>query len=148
MKEPRSISPFPMHTIIHPLKSASSRNRQPGIVDDHKFLRSPHYECVEHNQLIEITAFVPGVDAAGIEIVACGPDLTITAKKSRFVRVNFQSLHLESAQRDYRLVLRLGNGLDFESISAEIREGVLTVRIPKKEKRSFAGSHLPLSRVA
>lgn len=137
-----------MHTIIHPIKSTRSRNSQPGLLDDHKFLRSPHYECVERNQAVEITTFVPGVDAAGIEIVACGPDLTITAKKARFVRVNFQSLHLEIAQRDYRLVLRLGNGLDFEHISAEIRDGILTLRIPKKETGSNTGSHLALSRVA
>lgn len=137
-----------MHTIIHPLKSARSRNCQPGIVDDPKFVRSPHYECVERDHAVEITAFVPGVDATGIEVVACGPDLTITARKARFVRVNFQSLHLESAQRDYRLVLRLGNSLDFDNIAAEIREGVLTLRIPKKETRAFARTHPALSRVA
>lgn len=137
-----------MHTIIHPLKYAHSRNRQPGIVDDPKFVRSPHYECVDRDHEIEITAFVPGVDAAGIEIVTSGPDLIVTARKARFVRVNFQSLHLESAQRDYRLVLRLGNGLDFDSIAAEIREGVLTLRIPKKETRTMHRTHAALSRVA
>jgi hypothetical protein len=47
-----------------------------------------------------------------VEIEAHGPDLVITAHKTRFVRVNWQSLNLEGSQRDYRLRLRLGVGFD------------------------------------
>jgi len=117
-------------------------------VDDQKHLRTPHYECQDRDNAVEITAFVPGVEAPGVEIAASGPDLMITARKSRFVRVNFQSLHLENAQRDYRLVLRLGNGLAFGDLAAEIRDGILTLRIPKKDIQPLAGNPLALSQVA
>jgi HSP20 family molecular chaperone IbpA len=48
------------------------------------------------------------------------------------VRVNWQALHLEHAQRDYRLSLRLGRGLAYEHLEAEITQGVLTLRLPKR----------------
>ena len=137
-----------MHTIIHTRNSDRSRSSLFGNVDDQKSFRSPHYECVEHAHDVEVLVFVPGVDATGVEITSPGPDLVVTARKSHFVRVNFQSLHLESAQRDYRLVLRLGNSLDFAGTLAEIRDGMLTVRIPKREARSSELTSLALSQVA
>jgi HSP20 family molecular chaperone IbpA len=46
--------------------------------------------------------------------------------------VNWQSLHLEGAQRDYQLRLRLGLGFNYPAMQAEMHEGVLTVRLPKR----------------
>ncbi len=94
--------------------------------------RQPNYDCKEQRDAMKLTVYVPGVEAAGVEIEARGADLTITARKSHFVRVNWQALHLETAQRDYQLRLRLGNGFDYASTQAEIRQGVLTVTLPKR----------------
>jgi HSP20 family molecular chaperone IbpA len=80
-----------------------------------------------------VVVYVPGVDGKGVEIEGRGPDLIITARKPHFVRVNWQALHLEGSQRDYRLRLRLGLGFDFPEMQAEIHEGVLTVTLPKRE---------------
>jgi HSP20 family molecular chaperone IbpA len=90
---------------------------------------------------MQIVVYVPGVDASGIEIEGRGADLTITAQKSHFVRVNFGALHLESVQRDYLLRLRLGTGFDYANMAAEIVGGVLTIQLPKRahpELRSAA----------
>jgi HSP20 family molecular chaperone IbpA len=81
---------------------------------------------------MKLVVYVPGVDASMVEIEGRGADLTVTAKKARFVRVNFDSLHLEGAQRDYRLRLRLGTGFDFAAMAAEISNGVLTITLPKR----------------
>jgi HSP20 family molecular chaperone IbpA len=81
---------------------------------------------------MKLIVYVPGVDASGVEIEGRGADLTVTAKKARFVRVNFNALHLEGAQRDYRLRLRLGAGFDYASMQAEIAHGVLTITLPKR----------------
>ena len=94
--------------------------------------RQPAYECQEHVDAMKLVVYVPGVDASGVEIEGRGADLTVTAKKARFVRVNFNGLHLESAQRDYRLRLRLGTGFDYAAMEAEIAHGVLTVTLPKR----------------
>jgi HSP20 family molecular chaperone IbpA len=92
-----------------------------------------------------LSVYVPGADAAGVDIEAIGPDLIITARKSHFVRVNWQSLHLEGAQRDYQLRLRLGLGFNYPAMQAEMHEGVLTLRLPK---RAIAMAETALRHVA
>lgn len=120
-----------MHTILAPLNSA--RSRRPAGTSPASF-RQPHYDCTEVGDAVRLAVYVPGVDASGVEITTHGPDLTVTARKSHFVRVNWQALHLENAQRDYRLKLRLGRGLVYEDLTAELRDGVLTLLVPKKSR--------------
>ncbi len=122
-----------MHTtIIHPLKSPSRLRRtrvsQPAAVDH----RKPHYEMSEHAEHLDLVVYVPGVDSAGVDLSFDGPDLLLTARKAQFVRVNWSALHLESAQRDYELTLRLGSGVDFDGLEATLQGGVLTIKLPKK----------------
>jgi HSP20 family molecular chaperone IbpA len=87
---------------------------------------------------VKLVVYVPGVAAAGIEIEARGPDLTVTARKAHYVRVNWEALHLERAQRDYQLRLRLGHGLDYAALQAELHEGVLTLSLPKHQPAGVA----------
>lgn len=81
---------------------------------------------------MKLTVYVPGVEASGIELEVRGPDLTITARKPQVVRMNWQALHLEGVQRDYRLRLRLGHGLDYRALHAELHDGVLSLVLPKQ----------------
>jgi HSP20 family molecular chaperone IbpA len=53
--------------------------------------------------------------------------------------VNWQALHLEGSQRDYRLRLRLGLGFDYARMRADFRDGVLTLSIPKRQADAVAG---------
>ena len=119
-----------MHTIIDNLPS----NRRSKAVPRASLsaFRQPAYDCQEHGDTMRLVVYVPGVDASTVEIEGRGADLTITARKARFIRVNFDALHLEPAQRDYRLRLRLGNGFDFAAMEAEIAHGVLTIILPKR----------------
>jgi HSP20 family molecular chaperone IbpA len=95
-------------------------------------VRQPHFECSDLPQAVQISVFVPGVEPADVEITTRGPDLIVQARKPHPVRVNFNALHLEAAQRDYELKLRLGLGLDFDALRADIRDGVLSIVVPKK----------------
>ena len=108
--------------------------------------RQPNYDCRELPDAINIVVYVPGVGASGVEVESRGPDLVITALKTRFVRVNWQALNLEGSQRDYRLRLRLGLGFDFSQMQAGISDGVLTLSVPKRQD-SLAPAHR-LGRVA
>ncbi len=119
-----------MHTIIHPSRT-QSRNRLADPASVAEF-RQPSYDCREHPDAVKLVVYVPGVDAAGVEIEARGADLVVTARKAHFVRVNWSALHLEGSQRDYRLRLRLGTTFDYEAMQAEMHEGVLTVTLPKR----------------
>ena len=108
--------------------------------------RQPSYDCRELADAVNIVVYVPGVGASGVEIEARGPDVLVTAHKTRFVRVNWQALNLEGSQRDYRLRLRLGLGFNFSQMHAEIHDGVLTLSVPKSQA-SLAPAHR-LGRVA
>ena len=123
-----------MNTVISTLPT-NSRSKALARTSTAVF-RQPAYDCQEHGDVMKLTVYVPGVDASGVEIEGRGPDLTVTARKARFVRVNFTPLHLESAQRDYRLRLRLGTGFDYAAMQAEIAHGVLTITLPKRARDS------------
>ena len=117
-----------MHTIIHPLKPASRSHRSVVSVN----FRNPHYDCEQQADALKLAVYVPGVEAAGVEISLRGPDLIVTARKTHFVRINWHALHLEGAQRDYQLCLRVGHGFDPDGLSAELTDGVLSVSLPRK----------------
>ena len=119
-----------MHTNISSLPT-NRRSQAPAHLS-HVAFREPSYDCQEHRDTRKVVVYVPGVSATGVEIEGRGADLTVTAKKPHVVRVNFSALHLEGAQRDYRLRLRLGTGFDYAAMEAEIAHGVLTITLPKR----------------
>lgn len=131
-----------MHTIINP-PSSRIRSSAKAAASVAAF-RQPAYDCHEQGDTMKLVVYIPGVAAAGVEIEGCGADLTVTARKPQVVRVNWKMLHLESAQRDYRLRLRLGTGYDYAAMQAEISHGVLTVTLPKCPAEAIA----PVRRVA
>lgn len=116
-----------MHTIIPTLSRSSTDENNTG-----KSSRQPRYEITEHAQLLKLDVFVPGVDPSHVEITTRGPDMVIIARKPHPVRINFSALHLESAQRDYELKLRLGHGFDFDALRADMRGGILSISVPKR----------------
>jgi HSP20 family protein len=121
--------------------STSSRHRNAFKAPNASF-RQPSYDCRELPDAVSIVVYVPGVGSSGVEIEAYGPDLVITAHKTRFVRVNWQALNLEGSQRDYRLRLRLGLGFDYSQMEAAIADGVLTLTVPKRQPELAAANRL------
>jgi len=117
-----------MHNII---RSLDSRQPSPAFARSDAF-RRPHYDCREQMDALKLIVYIPGVDPAGVDLEVRGPDLIVTATKSHLLRANWRALHLEQAQRDYRLRLRLGFSLDYDALEAELREGILTITVPKK----------------
>lgn len=115
-----------MHTIIHRLNHSRFPSAEP-----RQAFRSPHYDCMDLASALKLVVYVPGVDASGVDITTQGPDLFVTARKTHHVRTNWQALHLESAQRDYQLRLRLGVSFEYEALQASVARGVLTIVLPK-----------------
>lgn len=118
-----------MHTMIH-------TNTANDTASSHRIakfaFRNPHYDCQNDDDSMKLTVYIPGVVASGVDITMRGPDLTITARKERFVRPNWNGLQLERAQRDYLLRLRIGYGYDPATMKAEIDNGVLTLKLPRR----------------
>ena len=106
-------------------------SRQLANAEPKPSFRLPHFACTGLPQALELKVFVPSVDAAGVDIATHGPDLIVTARRSRHRSVNWPALQPTRAQRDYQLKLRLGYGYDFAGLRAELSAGVLTLRLPK-----------------
>lgn len=118
-----------MNTMTAALTNTS---RRPSPSKTPQAFRRPNFDCRDLPDELRLVIYVPGTSAPGLEIEARGPDLTVTARKSHFVRPNWTSLHLEAVQRDYRLKLRLGHGFAYPDMRAEIGDGILTLSIPKR----------------
>lgn len=126
-----------MPTLIHPAPS-----RPPEAAAPTSF-RHPHYDCQDLPHALKLTVYVPGVDRHGVEIASRGPDLVVTARKAHHVRVNWQALHLEGSQLDYRLRLRLGRGFEFDDLRATLHDGVLVLTLPKRPAATAISSSRP-----
>ncbi|MFM1852024.1 MAG: hypothetical protein RIS54_1708 [Verrucomicrobiota bacterium] len=135
-----------MHTIIH--SSTAKRSRRSARHSHQSEFRQPNYDLREQPDAVKLTLYTPGVSPASIEIEVSGPDLIVTARKPQVVRVNWSALNLESAQRDYRLRLRLGFGLDYAGLHAEFHAGVLTLILPKRQPAAPSASALGIRHVA
>ncbi len=95
---------------------------------------------------MRIIVYVPGVETSGIEIRSQETDLTVIARKSHILRRNWRALHLERAQRDYLLHLRLGQNLDQSRLRANLDDSLLTIEIPTRIRASNQNGSTPLMR--
>ena len=93
--------------------------------------RTPQFECETLPDALKLVVYLPEIDINEVEITTRGADLSVKAVKRHHVRPNWQALHLEAAQRDYLLNLRLGRSLNLNALQAELRGDVLTITIPK-----------------
>ena len=120
-----------MNTINHTSVTRRQPSADESIVQSTsgKF-RVPLFDSESHPHALELKIYVPGVTVRGIEIALRGTDLFVTARKSQVVRANWKSLHLEAAQHDYGLQLRLGALVDLSALAAEFSDGVLNITIP------------------
>ena len=77
---------------------------------------------------------VPGVSADGIDIDLDRNVLTVSAERPGSREADDQAYILERAKGRFQRQVHLGDGLDSAAISADYRDGVLTLRIPVSER--------------
>ncbi|MBA3848552.1 MAG: heat-shock protein Hsp20 [Opitutus sp.] len=118
---------------MHPTIIPALSRRQSDETDASPRVRQPHFECRDLAPALQLDVYVPGVEAGDVEITTRGPDLVVRARKPQRVRPNWRALHLEAAQHDYELKLRLGLGFEFTALHADMRDGVLHIVVPKRQ---------------
>ncbi|MCG3136963.1 MAG: hypothetical protein HJJLKODD_00804 [Phycisphaerae bacterium] len=94
-------------------------------------LYTPRVDIVEQAEQLLLIADLPGVRAADVEIKYEKGELAIhghvaerLSDQSRFVR-------REYGVGDFHRTFQIGEGIDTQQIEAEMRDGVLTVALPK-----------------
>lgn len=94
---------------------------------------TPAVDIAEDSEGYTLHAEMPGVAKDGIEVSLDGNELTIVGHRTASPTYG-NTLYRETRSVDYRRVFELDPAIDFGRISAEITQGLLTVRLPKAEK--------------
>jgi len=96
------------------------------------FITPPaNISSTENEYLVEMD--MPGVDKDGLEVMVEGNELTIIGRRKSDLP-DGELCYCESPQADYRRVFELGPDVDTSRITAEMKQGVLKLRMPKSEK--------------
>jgi len=94
---------------------------------------SPEVNIYETSDGYVLEAEMPGVSKEGLEITLEGNTLAFVGRRNERA-VNGNPLYRESRPADYRRVFELDPAIDVDKISAEMRQGVLTLTLPKAER--------------
>jgi HSP20 family protein len=94
----------------------------------------PPVDIVEDADGITLKADLPGVSKEGLSIGVEGDTLTVEATVTLGEAAHVQPIYAEVRVAQFRRSFVLGNDLDAERIEAGMRNGVLTLRLPKREQ--------------
>ena len=94
---------------------------------------SPRFDIWENDDEMILYGDLPGVMPKDLEIRFENPVLTIHGK-ARPPHNDIKFLHGEYGIGDYHRTFTVGEAIDTERISAELKNGVVTVHLPKSEK--------------
>jgi HSP20 family protein len=96
-----------------------------------KIAFTPRFDVWENDQAFVLAGDLPGVDPANLEIQYENQELTINGKVSpRQGEARF--FGVEYGVGDFHRSFRLSEHIDGDGIAAELKGGVLTVRLPKR----------------
>lgn len=94
----------------------------------------PPVDIVEDAEGILVKADLPGVATENVSIGVEGDTLTIEATVSLGEPAEIQPVYAEVRAAQYKRSFVLSRDLDTEKIDANLRNGVLTLRVPKAER--------------
>jgi HSP20 family protein len=93
----------------------------------------PPVNVIEDSQGITLYADLPGVPKEQLKLQIEADTVTIEGELALDVPEGLEVTHAEVSVPTFRRVFRLSKELDPNKVSAELANGVLTLRIPKAE---------------
>ena len=93
---------------------------------------APAVDIYENEQGITVQADMPGVSKDGLSIQADRNSLVIEGNAVIDVPAAMEAIHADVQATRYRRSFALSAELDAERIEATLKDGVLTLRIPKR----------------
>ena len=109
-------------------ESTAIRNR----ANEQERVMVPAVDIFEDAHRITIRADMPGVAKDGLSVQADRNGLVIEGKLAIQTAQDMQAIYADLNASTYRRSFVLSRELDNERIDASLRDGVLTVRIPKR----------------
>jgi len=93
----------------------------------------PPVDVIEDATGITLYADLPGVAKDKLDLQVDGETLTIEGEMTLDMPQGMEATHAEVSLPRYRRVFTLSKELDTEHLAAELKQGVLRLRIPKVE---------------
>jgi len=93
----------------------------------------PPVDVIEDSTGIVLYADLPGVPKDKLDVRVEADTLTIEGEISLAIPEGMEASHAEVSLPRYRRVFTLSKELEPGKVSAELKDGVLTLRIPKAE---------------
>lgn len=109
------------------------QQRESGGFTNSPALIKPNYSIREEPENYQVAVNLPGVTRDGLEVQAEQNELIIVGRRSWRPPTGWTALHLETPQGDFGLTLDHEGKINAEKISAELKEGVLRITLPKAE---------------
>jgi len=94
----------------------------------------PPVDIVEDQEGITVRADLPGVSKEHLSIAVDGDTLTIEGTVDLGEAAQLKSVYAEVRSPQYKRSFVLSRDLDTEQVSANLANGVLTLRVPKREQ--------------
>lgn len=94
---------------------------------------TPPVDVVEDSTGITLYADLPGVPRDALQVRVEADSLIIEGELALRIPEGMEASHAEVGLSRYRRVFALSKELDSERVSAELKQGVLKLRIPKAE---------------
>ena len=93
----------------------------------------PPVDVLEDDSGITVYADLPGVARENLDLHVDGENLFIDGKITLEIPKEMEATHVEVARSRYRRVFALSREFDTAKLTADLRHGVLKLRIPKAE---------------
>ena len=99
----------------------------------------PPVDVCESGEALEVSVELPGVSAEQVEVVLTSTHLRVSGRKPRAApRESARHLCLERSYGEFRRVVPLRRPVRAGEATAELKDGLLTVRLPKLRERRGA----------
>ena len=96
---------------------------------------TPRANVVEEETLFEVTFDLPGINVADVQVEVVDDQLSIAGERKSEVEETTRTVHrVERTHGTFRRVIALPSQVDESKITAEYKDGVLKVTLPKSEK--------------
>ena len=112
----------------------SSNRRAPGVQRESQSALRPAVDIFENGHTITLLANLPGVSDQGLAVEVEDATLTIDGDIGIDIPDDMQPLHADMRATRYRRAFTLSNELNTSAIQASLKDGLLTVTIPKREE--------------
>jgi HSP20 family protein len=94
---------------------------------------APRFDMKETDEAFVLKADMPGVKEEDLDVSLAGSQLSISGERREERREEGEKRHIyECSYGSFTRTVAVPEGVDPDKIAAELKDGVLTVRLPKK----------------